>query len=372
MNKIYYIVSQHISFRVLFSLFLLICCYGCSNDKKSMPDDGFHSWLSPKGNMYIGIWHNCQLDSGTIITDKSVYVGKISNLAPDGYGIMYYNDGSVFKGEWNKGDKEGIGLWEKKDGTRRFGEWSKGLLVNGNNDSVLTTDSVMDYVLGIDLSKYQHVEVMGWDNMALFTNSEGLPYTSAYKNDKHLAPVTFVFIKSTQGDNQDPAYEKHLAEARSHKLVVGSYHFFTIDDNAEPQVRNYISHTQWKKGDLPPVLDIESEFRDHNAYIRKLKAFGVERMQRSALIWLREIEKYYKVKPIIYTSETWRDRFLTDSEFDNYDFWIARYHNVLPSHEWKFWQSTNAGHLNGYIGDIDVNVFNGGYKEFLKYKQLIY
>jgi lysozyme len=165
-----------------------------------------------------------------------------------------------------------------------------------------------------------------------------------------------------------------LENARKHHVIIGAYHFFTIGDDINAQITNFTQLVKISKGDLPPVLDIESEYSDPKAYIAKLRKYGVKRMQDDAIKWLIAVESYYGIKPIIYTSEVWKKHFLADKRFDSYDFWISRYYNIEPKKEnkWTFWQRTCKAVPHGYKGEIDVNIYNGNYKGFLDYRNNIH
>lgn len=337
-----------------------------NNLNLNTPRDGYNAWISPKGNLYMGVWKKGNLRYGTLITEESVYEGELLNLAPHGYGIMYYNNGNIYKGNWKVGSKEGIGLKHNYDGSMFFGHWRAGLF----NTPKDINHKVEDFVYGIDLSKYQNSKAINWKNLALFSDADGEVYAHPQDNHQYMHPVTFAFIKATQGINADPHYANHLANAKKHKVIVGAYHFFTIDDDVNAQVLNFIKTCKWEKGDLPPVLDLESEYRNQNAYIRKLRKHGVRKMQDDALRWLKAIESYYQVKPIIYTSEVWKKNFLDNKEFDNYDFWLSRYYNIRPAthNPWTFWQRTCNARPNGYNGVVDVNQYNGSFHSFILYK----
>ena len=45
--------------------------------------------------------------------------------------------------------------------------------------------------------------------------------------------------------------------------------------------------------------------------------------------------------------------------------WIAHYHvpELQYKGEWKFWQHTDCGQLDGIKGDVDCNIFNGSLQE---------
>ena len=335
------------------------------------PDSGFQAWISPKGNLYVGIWKNGCLSNGTLITDKSVYEGQLFNLTPHGYGIMYYNNGNIYKGNWKNGYKNGIGLKQNRDGSMYFGHWDDGTY-NAPKGVRYKTE---DLVYGIDLSYCQHSDSVKWNDIALYADSCGEVYAMQNKENVYMVPGISAIIKSTQGARQDPQYRKHIVEARKHKIVVGSYHFFTIDVDVDVQIRNYIEKKKKKKGDIPPVLDLENENRNNpSAYIKKLRKYGIEKMQSDALRWLKTVEENYQVKPIIYTSDRWKKDFLNNKEFDRYELWISKYHNVRPEYNkgWHFWQRTDMAFPNGYRHNIDVNLFRGSYCEFVKNRNATY
>lgn len=334
------------------------------------PSEGYHVWISPKGNLYMGVWQNGILCNGILITDKSVYEGEMLNLSPHGYGTMYYNNGNIYRGNWSAGNKEGIGLKHNRDGSMYFGHWRAGLFNAPKN----VEHKVEDRVYGIDVSKYQHHSSVKWKELALYSDTYGEVYAYPTEEHSYMQPVTFAFIKATQGICQDPYYQHHIENARKHHVIVGAYHFFTIGDDITAQISNFTQHVKLFKGDLPPVLDLESESPDEKVYIAKLRKYGVKRMQDEAIQWLTEIEAYYGIKPIIYTSEVWKKNFLSDSRFNSYEFWISRYYNVKPSKEfqWVFWQRTCKAQPRGYNGAVDINVFNGSFSRFMEYRKSLY
>ena len=75
----------------------------------------------------------------------------------------------------------------------------------------------------------------------------------------------------------------------------------------------------------------------------------VRTLRRDLKIWLDKIERHYKVKPILYTSYKFKTRYLNDSIFDSYPYWIAHYYvdSVEYKGNWKFWQHTDVGTLPG-------------------------
>ena len=55
---------------------------------------------------------------------------------------------------------------------------------------------------------------------------------------------------------------------------------------------------------------------------------------------------------------------MNDSEFDSYQFWIARYYAREPDSDmnWLMWQFSDRGRIDGIDGFTDMNVLNNGRK----------
>ena len=192
---------------------------------------------------------------------------------------------------------------------------------------------------GIDVSHHQgHID---WDKL----KDRGMI-------DKF--PVRFVMIKATEGSTQtDENFQENFHQAREHGFTRGAYHFYSVHSPAETQARHFLSQVKLENGDLPPVLDVE----------HKPKQQTDEEFRTSVLKWLDIVESHYKVKPIIYTYYKFKMKYLNDSIFDQYPYWIAHYYvdSVEYRGRWKFWQHTDAGKLPGIKGNVDLNIYNGSY-----------
>lgn len=172
-------------------------------------------------------------------------------------------------------------------------------------------------------------------------------------------PIQFVFIKATEGgDHRDPLFATNFANARSHGFVCGAYHFYNPDTDPIRQADFFIQNVTLAKGDLPPVIDIEVKpSRSQQAvFYAQLATF------------LYRLEAHYGVRPIIYTSYKYKERYLNREEFDRYPLWIAHYHveRLKYQGEWSFWQHSDRATIPGIPEKTDLNVFNGSYKELLK------
>ena len=163
-------------------------------------------------------------------------------------------------------------------------------------------------------------------------------------------PVQFIFMKATEGgDFADDKFVANFDSARAHGFIRGAYHFYNPKTDAHKQADFFIKSVKLEPGDLPPVLDIEKKSRD------------IKKLQNDLKIWLRKVESHYGVKPIIYASYKFKTKYLNDSVFDSYPYWIAHYYvdSVKYQGEWKFWQHTDVGTLPGIDEKVDLNIFNG-------------
>ncbi|MFC3335549.1 glycoside hydrolase family 25 protein [Flavobacterium palustre] len=188
--------------------------------------------------------------------------------------------------------------------------------------------------IGIDVSEYQ--DEINWDEVRTL------------ENDNELS---FVFIRATVGnDRLDKRFRENWLNAKENHLIRGAYHYYRPNENSLEQAELFIKTVRLQKGDLPPVLDIEK--LPENQSVERLK-IGLRR-------WLIAVEEHYKVKPIIYTGESYYDDFLKE-EFSDYLFWIANYnfYREKMEEDWLFWQFTEKASVSGIKGNVDVNIFNG-------------
>lgn len=189
-------------------------------------------------------------------------------------------------------------------------------------------------VVGFDISEFQ-----GKVNWALVDKVD-----NSY-------PLGFVFIRATAGnDKVDVQFENNWRGAKNKKIIRGAYHYYRPNENSLEQAELFIKTVQLHKGDLPPVLDIEQ--LPKNQSIDSLKV-GLRR-------WLKRIDQHYKVKPIIYTGESYYQDFLK-AEFSEYPFWIANYNLFVEEIDdnWQFWQFTEKASVLGIKGNVDINIYNG-------------
>ena len=126
--------------------------------------------------------------------------------------------------------------------------------------------------------------------------------------------LSVVMIKATEGATQtDENFRDNFYQAREHGFTRGAYHFYSVHTPAYQQAAHFIKNVKLENGDLPPVLDVE----------HKPKNQTDEEFKHSVKLWLETVENHYKVKPILYTYFKFKTRYLNDSIFDEYPYWIA-------------------------------------------------
>lgn len=333
---------------------------------------GFGRLTTPDGSVYEGNWRDDKLPYGQRMTASSVYTGRFDeSLNNEGFGIIRYSDEyikgkrkqgnpdngivSVYIGNWHNNNKHGMGRSIKADGSMDFGKYSNGIYqkVSGTNYRVGGS------IYGIDVSHYQ--ADIDWDNLALYCNKDGSVYNGKPKDRTFMQPVFFAYIKATEGATiKDQTYNIRAIEAERHGIAKGAYHFLHLGSSVEDQVKNFLETVTWTAGDMPPALDVEVE--------SEILRYGEEQLVSMMLSWLEKVEESMHVRPIIYTRENIRNKYLHDGRFKKYDFWIARYKEDGPDNfDWHFWQMTEKGTVNGYNGNIDINLFKGDYAAFRKY-----
>lgn len=198
---------------------------------------------------------------------------------------------------------------------------------------------------GIDVSSYQGI--IHWPSVKNMVSGE--------------IQMGFVFMKATEGLNDiDKRFHSNWEKAKAARMIRGAYHFFLATKSGKQQALQFIKQVELKKGDLPPVIDIE-------------KLYGVKPvlMRQRVKEFLEIVEAYYKVKPMIYTYSDFYERYL-GKDFNEYPLWVAHYFQPEKpriNRDWNFWQHSETGRIDGIRAEVDCNVFNG---DSTKFKQMLF
>ena len=209
----------------------------------------------------------------------------------------------------------------------------------------------LNCVLGLDCSRYQ----------------KDITWSLA-----KAAGIQFAFVKITEGTtgHEDNIYnvKARVLDAQKNGVKIGYYHFArpgdvsVPEDDANAEVQNVLNHINLlPTANLPIVLDIEA-YSNTDIWTNK-----VDHMNRFITTFIQKLNEK-NIRVILYSYKSFLD-INTSLQF-GLPLWIAAYLNnpeislpVLPlgCTEWKIWQFTEQGQINGYIGDINLSIMKKGY-----------
>lgn len=168
--------------------------------------------------------------------------------------------------------------------------------------------------------------------------------------DKVKTQVDFCIIKSTEGATyKDPMFNKNWVSTKRNNVIRGAYHFFSPNVPAEKQFQNFKNSVKLVSGDFPPVVDVELKEVDMNEVNKFLKL----------------AEKYYGVKPIVYTEHIFFKVFMEGKIDNSYPLWIYIdqmfvFKPSFKNYNCVLWQYSHTGKIDGIKGDVDLDLFMGG------------
>ena len=168
--------------------------------------------------------------------------------------------------------------------------------------------------------------------------------------------VTYVYIKVTENAGLiDKMFQRNLREARRVGIPVGCYHFFSSTASPMAQLKNLTSAVpHLKEHDLVPMIDVEVLG----------KGVTPEELRRRLRQFLKGVEDFYGVRPLIYTGMNFYNKYLT-GYFEDYLFMIAKYSEGVPelngNPKFALWQFSASGRVKGIKGAVDCSCFMDHY-----------
>jgi lysozyme len=190
-------------------------------------------------------------------------------------------------------------------------------------------------VHGIDVSKYQGM--VDWAR----AKSTG---------------VQFAFARISDGTaNPDATFAANWHGMLANGIVRGAYQYFRASVSPSAQASLVVTSLAMAGGlgsaDLPVVLDLETADGQAESTI-----------ETNVRAWLTAIEAQTGRTPIIYTSTGTYP--ISMATFAAYPLWVANYGATCPSmpvgwSNWRFWQYSSTGSVNGIQGDVDLDEFDG-------------
>jgi len=316
------------------------------------------------GRLIIGRIGNDTLVSGVRIDSLGFYAGQM-NRRGEAFGHGFYRsaDGTYYEGYWMHDQRDGFGL-SIGPGHLKVGAWLRDQF-RGEHMSYHS-----QRIYGIDISRYQHEKgrrrfPIRWNRLRIWNLGRRISQNQVL-DDKVDYPVSFVYIKSTEGVTiENRYYQQDDIAVRKLGLPVGAYHFLSTRTPADEQADHFLSFTRFSSGDLPPMLDIEPSDKQIEDMGGPLILFDAIRT------WLQIVESKTNCRPLLYVNQRFVNTYLhlAPDLKDNYHFWIARYGEYKPDIHLDIWQLSGDGHVHGIVPECDLNVFNGyqgQWDEFLR------
>lgn len=200
----------------------------------------------------------------------------------------------------------------------------------------VTTVDINLKTIGIDISHHQGE--INWDDFGLYKNN----------------PISFIYIKATEGSTyKDPMYSKYVNGVKDKPILLGSYHYFRTSSPVVTQFENFKSTVNIEDQDIIPMVDIE-----------ECKNWKGQRFHDSLKVFLNLVEKYYGQKPMLYTVNSFYNKYMSH-KYKDYYLCIGRYGehqpNLFDGSSWFLWQYTESGIVPGIEKKVDIDFVNPKY-----------
>jgi GH25 family lysozyme M1 (1,4-beta-N-acetylmuramidase) len=186
--------------------------------------------------------------------------------------------------------------------------------------------------------------------------------------------IRFAFIAASRGNGTDcavkpescgadPFFAANRANAKAAGIRVGAYHraFMTggtrelARADALTEANVFISNVGTiPRGDLLPVLDVETPFTGINA----------DNVRAWIKAWMSRVKKSLGARTILYTNNTsWGATGNTTIFSRKHPLWVANYdvsRPIVPAANWgglgwSVWQYTSSGRVAGISGTVDLD-----------------
>ena len=185
----------------------------------------------------------------------------------------------------------------------------------------------MTHQFGIDLSKYQDPATIDYDKIA--------------------EKVDFVILRIGFGWAKDIYFERHYLAFTERGVRIGGYHF-PLNTRLQEQADLVKQALDGKRIEAGLWVDVEAQYQSRseiNAYIPILEnTIGTE---------IGIYTSYWKWFEVMQNETRWASKRL----------WVANYGVTVPSlpspwKKWCLWQYSSTGRLNGYAGNLDLDLAN--------------
>ena len=188
---------------------------------------------------------------------------------------------------------------------------------------------------GIDVSHHQGQ--IDWDTVA-----------------KH---IDFAILRVGYGmdlkEQDDRQWLANVQACTRLKIPFGVYIYShaTNEEQALSEAQHVLRLIKGYKPSMPVYLDLEDEDIENNC--------TPEQILRNATVFCNAMEAAgYEAG--IYANTYWWGKYLTSSQYDKWDRWVARYASQTGySKPYSMWQYTSEGSVPGIQGNVDMNYWYG-------------
>lgn len=164
--------------------------------------------------------------------------------------------------------------------------------------------------------------------------------------------VAGAFIKATEGKSGiDLKFSSNATGATAAGLEQGFYHYAHPELNsALVEAAHFAKTVKGFKADFPHALDVEGQ----------ASKIGAEALTVWCVAWLKEVERLTGHPAMIYSGGSFARSYLGKA-LGKWSLWIAHYGATTPmsNNTWSQWaafQYSDAGHVDGIAGNVDMNV----------------
>lgn len=325
-----------------------------------MPYSGRAITRDRQGRIVSAIYRRDSVVTAIRIDSVGIYEGQMdAHLQASGEGIYVTRNGDYHEGFWLYDQPHGFGFRSSPSQQLRIGEWKAGRYLGER------MKYTSERIYGIDISRHQHEKgrkrfPIDWRRVRITSlgarhNAEGQTF-----------PVSFVYIKSTEGTTiRNRYFLSDYTKAKKQGIRVGAYHFFSLKSPAAAQANYFVNHTLFRKGDFPPVLDVEPT----DGQIQKIG--GDDALMQRIRTFMDITERRTGMRPILYVSQSFINRHMNNAADikQRHNVWIARYGQFRPDVKLVYWQLCPDGKVDGITGPVDINVFNGYQMQFDEFSQ---
>lgn len=180
--------------------------------------------------------------------------------------------------------------------------------------------------------------------------------------------IKFAWLKATEGgDLLDPEFRANWRRAKRAGVPVGAYHFYYFCTDPETQAKWFIKNVPRLRGGMPPVLDLEWNPFSPTCTVRPPAA----EVRRLANRFIQIVERHYQTKVVIYTAPDFWER--NDVAHLKRGFWLRSTAQHVEKRynddNWRFWQYTSTGILDGIEKEVDLNCFNGTLTQWTQWRK---